>query len=335
MVVYAGASGVVLKPTPGNRKADILNALQQLQAGGSTNGAAGIQLAYQLAQQNFIKNGVNRVILATDGDFNVGLASTEELIDLIQRKRKAGIALTTLGFGTGNYNDHLLEQLADEGNGNYAYIDRLSEAKKVLAEEMSATLLTIAKDVKIQIEFNPEQVSEYRLIGYENRMLNEEDFNNDKVDAGEIGAGHRVTALYEISLTGSHGQRLPPRRYQPDTTGRESSHNAFSNELAHLRVRYKLPDESVSKLIQSPVLDSGINARGGDSFNFAAAVAAFGQKLRGGTYLEDFSYDDIENLARQSRGNDTHGYRSEFMQLVSLAQTLDQTANVAQNTNGE
>ena len=335
MVVYAGASGVVLPPTPGNCKADILAALQQLQAGGSTNGAAGIQLAYQLAQQNFIENGVNRVILATDGDFNVGLASTEELIDLIQRKRKAGIALTTLGFGTGNYNDHLLEQLADEGNGNYAYIDRLQEAKKVLAEELSATLLTIAKDVKIQIEFNPALVSEYRLIGYENRVLNEEDFANDKVDAGEIGAGHRVTALYEISLTGSSGQRLPPRRYQSDVISSESSNVAVSNELAHLRIRYKLPGESVSKLIQSPVMDSGINARGGDSFNFAAAVAAFGQKLRGGTYLENFSYDDIEELARQSRGNDSHGYRSEFMQLVSLAETLDPTANVAQNVAGE
>ena len=335
MVVYAGASGVVLPPTPGNRKADILNALQQLRAGGSTNGAAGIQLAYQMAQQNFITNGVNRVILATDGDFNVGLASTEELIDLIQRKRKAGIALTTLGFGSGNYNDHLLEQLADEGNGNYAYIDRLGEAKKVLAEELSATLMTIAKDVKIQIEFNPALVSEYRLIGYENRMLNEEDFANDKVDAGEIGAGHRVTALYEISLTGSNGQRLPPRRYQSDPTHNESSDAAFSNELAHLRIRYKLPNESVSKLIQSAVMDSGINARGGDSFNFAAAVAAYGQKLRGGTYLENFSYDDIEKLARQSRGNDPHGYRNEFMQLVSLAQTLDQTSNVAQNVTGE
>ncbi len=335
MVVYAGASGVVLPPTPGNRKADILTALQQLRAGGSTNGAAGIQLAYQLAQQNFIANGVNRVILATDGDFNVGLASTEELIDLIQRKRTAGIALTTLGFGSGNYNDHLLEQLADEGNGNYAYIDRLSEAKKVLAEELSATLLTIAKDVKIQIEFNPALVSEYRLIGYENRMLNEEDFANDKVDAGEIGAGHRVTALYEISLTGSNGQRLPPRRYQAEETNDESSNTAFSNELAHLRIRYKLPNESVSKLIQSPVMDSGINARGGDSFNFAAAVAAFGQKLRGGTYLENFGYDDIEKLARQSRGNDMHGYRSEFMQLVGLAHTLDQTSNVAQNVAGE
>jgi len=334
MVVYAGASGVVLPPTHGNRKADILTALQQLQAGGSTNGAAGIQLAYQMAQQNFIQNGINRVILATDGDFNVGLASTEELIDLIQRKRKAGIALTTLGFGSGNYNDHLLEQLADEGNGNYAYIDRLSEAQKVLTEELSATLLTIAKDVKIQIEFNPNQVSEYRLIGYENRMLNEEDFANDKVDAGEIGAGHRVTALYEISLTGSNGQRLPARRYQSAESSNEHSTNSFSNELAHLRIRYKLPNESVSKLIQSPVMDSGINARGGDSFNFAASVAAFGQKLRGGKYLEDFSYDDIAQLARTSRGNDPHGYRSEFMQLVNLANTLDKTNNVSQNVAG-
>ena len=331
MVVYAGASGVVLPPTKGDRKADILAALQQLQAGGSTNGAAGINLAYQMAQQNFIKNGVNRVILATDGDFNVGLASTEELIDLVQRKRKAGIALTTLGFGSGNYNDHLLEQLADEGNGNHAYIDRLSEAQKVLAEELSATLLTIAKDVKIQIEFNPARVSEYRLIGYENRMLNEEDFANDKVDAGEIGAGHRVTALYEISLTGSNGQRLPPRRYESGSQANEPGEAAFNNELAHLRIRYKLPDETVSKLIESPVMDSGLNARGSDSFNFAASVAAFGQKLRGGTYLKTFSYDDIENLARQSRGNDPHGYRSEFMQLVKLAGTLDQTANVAQN----
>jgi Ca-activated chloride channel family protein len=274
------------------------------------------------------------VILATDGDFNVGLASTEELIDLIQRKRKAGIALTTLGFGSGNYNDHLLEQLADEGNGNYAYIDRLHEAKKVLAEELSATLLTIAKDVKIQIEFNPAQVSEYRLIGYENRMLNEEDFTNDKVDAGEIGAGHRVTALYEISLTGSNGQRLSPRRYQSDASSSERSTDSFSNELAHLRIRYKLPKESVSKLIQSPVMDSGINARGGDSFNFAAAVAAFGQKLRGGQYLESFSYDDITQLARQSRGNDPHGYRSEFMQLVGLAGTLE-NAQTSTNNNAQ
>lgn len=332
IVVYAGASGVVLPPTRGDHKADILFALQQLQAGGSTNGAAGIRLAYQLAQQNFIEKGVNRVILATDGDFNVGLASTEELIDLIQRQRAAGIALTTLGFGSGNYNDHLLEQLADEGDGNYAYIDRLQEAQKVLAEELSATLMTIARDVKIQIEFNPARVSEYRLIGYENRLLNEEDFSNDKVDAGEIGAGHRVTALYEISLTGSSGQRLPPRRYQSESTDAEPGERALDNELAHLRIRYKLPDESVSKLIEAPVLESGINDLASESFNFAAAVAAFGQKLRGGIFLENFSYLDIGNLAQRARGNDPHGYRAEFMQLVSLAGTLDKSANFSHNT---
>ncbi len=328
MVVYAGASGVVLPPTAGDHKADILAALQQLRAGGSTNGAAGIRLAYQLAQQNYIPAGVNRVILATDGDFNVGLASTQELLDLIQRKRKTGIALTTLGFGSGNYNDHLLEQLADEGNGNYAYIDRLNEARKVLSEELSATLLTIAKDVKIQIEFNPARVAEYRLIGYENRALNEEDFANDKVDAGDIGAGHRVTALYEISLVGAGGQRLPPRRYQADTASARSS-QSFNQELAYLRIRYKLPGESISKLIESPVMDSGSNARGSDSFNFAASVAAFGQKLRGGKYLESFSFTDIAQLARRSRGDDPLGYRSEFMQLVSLAGTLDKTNPVA------
>ncbi len=329
IVVYAGASGVVLPPIHGNRKADILMALQNLRSGGSTNGAAGIRLAYQLAQQNYIHNGINRVILATDGDFNVGMASTQELIDLVQRKRKAGIALTTLGFGTGNYNDHLLEQLADEGNGNHAYIDRLSEAQKVLAEELSATLLTIAKDVKIQVEFNPRRVSEYRLVGYENRRLNEEDFQNDSVDAGEIGAGHRVTALYEISLVGAGGQRLPGRRYDPAQGAAPIRDTTFNNELAHLRIRYKLPNTSNSRLIESPILDSGINTHGSDDFNFAAAVAAFGQKLRGGKYLESYKYHDIELLARDSRGHDPHGYRSEFMQLVSLAGTLHRTDNIA------
>ena len=201
----------------------------------------------------------------------------------------------------------------------------------MLAEELSATLLTIAKDVKIQIEFNSARVSEYRLIGYENRVLNEEDFSNDKVDAGEIGAGHRVTALYEISLTGSNGDRLPTRRYQSEANSNEQESSSFNNELAHLRIRYKMPGESVSKLIESPVMDSGINARGGDSFNFAASVAAFGQKLRGGTYLEDFGYDEIAELARHSRGDDPYGYRSEFMQLVSLAGTLDKSDNLSHN----
>ena len=335
IVVYAGASGVVLPPTPGNHKATIMNAINRLEAGGSTNGAAGIRLAYQMARQNFQPNGVNRVILATDGDFNVGLASTTELIDMIQRKRDAGIALTTLGFGSGNYNDHLLEQLADEGNGNYAYIDRLSEARKVLGEEMSATLMTIASDVKIQIEFNPASVSEYRLIGYENRSLNEEDFTNDKVDAGEIGAGHRVTAIYEISLAGSGYQRIPDRRYRDD--GGERRHEAtrrLPGELAHLRIRYKQPGEKNSRLIQAPVMRNSILAEtsmASNNFRFAAAVAAFGQKLRGGQFLESLDYPEIAELARNARGQDPFGYRSEFVQLVSLAEMLDASANVASN----
>ncbi len=335
LVVYAGASGVVLPPTTGDHKAAIQSALQQLEAGGSTNGAAGIRLAYQMARQNFRPDGVNRVILATDGDFNVGLASTEELIDLVQRRREEGIALTTLGFGSGNYNDHLLEQLADEGNGHYAYIDRLSEARKVLAEELSATLLTIARDVKIQVEFNPATVAEYRLIGYENRVLNEEDFNNDRVDAGEIGAGHRVTALYELSLTGSDFQRLPPRRYDPQVTD-ESRRNPsrLVEELGHLRIRYKNPGESQSRLIQSPLLASSILPsadQASDAFRFAAAVAGFGQILRGGPYTGNWSFSDINALASRSRGNDPFGYRGEFLQLVALAESLTPTAQVAQD----
>jgi Ca-activated chloride channel family protein len=335
LVVYAGASGVVLAPTPGDHKAAIHSALQQLEAGGSTNGAAGIRLAYQMARQNFQPGAVNRVILATDGDFNVGLASTEELIDMIQRQRDGGIALTTLGFGSGNYNDHLLEQLADEGNGNYAYIDRLSEARKVLAEELSATLLTIAKDVKIQIEFNPAIVSEYRLIGYENRVLNEEDFNNDRVDAGDIGAGHRVTALYELSLTGDHFQRLAPRRYgalEPEKSRRgRSQHSA---ELGHLRIRYKDPDQSRSKLIESPILTSSILPsadQATDAFRFASAVAGFGQKLRGGQYTENWSFSDISAQARRARGEDPYGYRGEFLQLVALAESLSPAVQVARD----
>jgi Ca-activated chloride channel family protein len=332
MVVYAGASGVVLPPTRGNQKARILTALNRLEAGGSTNGAAGLQLAYQMAQQNFQTNGVNRVILATDGDFNVGQASTEELIDMIQRKREAGIALTTLGFGSGNYNDHMLEQLADEGNGNHAYIDRLSEARKVLSDELTSTLVTIAKDVKIQVEFNPETVSEYRLIGYENRILNEEDFNNDKVDAGEIGAGHRVTAIYEISLVGSDFQRMPERRYDANRHQDQESSRHASSELAHLRIRYKQPGEDHSKLIEAPIMRHTVLAKtsqASDNFRFAAAVAAFGQKLRGGQYLEALDYPEIAELAVNARGRDPFGYRSEFVQLVGLAEMLDTSNNVA------
>lgn len=334
IVVYAGSSGVVLPPTPGNQVQRIVNALNRLEAGGSTNGAAGIRLAYQLARENFRSNGVNRVILATDGDFNVGLASTEELIDLIQRQRDAGIALTTLGFGTGNYNDHLLEQLANEGNGNHAYIDRLSEARKVLSEELSATLLTIASDVKIQVEFNPQTVAEYRLIGYENRALNEEDFNNDRIDAGEIGAGHRVTALYEISLVGSGQRRLPERRYGGEATGEVfAPPRGHDQELAHLRIRYKQPGQEHSQLIEAPILQQSVmhnTAQASDDFRFAAAVAAFGQKLRGGAWLDAFGYQEIARLAQGARGRDAYGYRAEFLQLVAQAEVLDPSQEFAQ-----
>ena len=321
IVAYAGASGVVLEPVAGNEHSKISQALDSLSAGGRTNGAAGIRTAYQLAEQSFLENGINRVILATDGDFNVGTVSFEALKDLIEEKRKSGISLTTLGFGTGNYNDHLMEQLADTGNGNYAYIDTLNEAQKVLVDELHSTLNTIAEDVKIQIEFNPAVVAEYRLIGYENRALTREDFNNDKVDAGEIGAGHTVTALYEINLVDSGTRSIDPLRYTkaPAVT---ASHD---DEIALLRLRYKLPNRDSSKLIERPILLANIEkelAKTSISFRFSASVAGFGQLLRGGKYTADFSYDDVLELARLSRGDDPFGYRGEFISLVNLARTL-------------
>jgi len=324
LVVYAGASGVVLEPTAGNRHATIAAALNQLQAGGSTNGGAGIQLAYAMAEQAFIKGGINRIILATDGDFNVGTVNFEALTDLVEAKRKTGISLTTLGFGRGNYNDQLMEQLADRGNGNYAYIDTINEARKVLVDEIGSTLMTIAKDVKIQVEFNPAVVKEYRLIGYENRMLKREDFNNDKVDAGEIGAGHTVTALYEITLVDGKGL-IDPLRY-----GKEKIVQSKSNEIAMLRLRYKQPEDQSSSdkssLIEYPlhkkmIKTSLVNTT--DNFRFSAAVAAFGALLRGGEYAGDFGYDDLLKLAAKARGNDANGYRGEFIQLVKTARTLD------------
>ncbi len=330
LVVYAGASGVVLEPTSGNDKFKITNALNNLRAGGSTNGASSIRMAYNLAQQHFIKEGINRIILATDGDFNVGTVNFEALKDLVEEKRKSGISLTTLGFGTGNYNDHLMEQLADSGNGNYAYIDTLNEAQKVLVDEMSSTLQTIAKDVKIQIEFNPAIVKEYRLIGYENRQLKREDFNNDKVDAGEIGAGHTVTALYELVLKDSKGNRIDPLRY----SAKENSKTKQTNELAFLRLRYKQPDSDKSQLIESALVQSEIDtslSNASDRHRFATAVAGFGQLLRGGTYTENFEFDDVLELARHARGKDQFGYRGEFIKLVNLAQTLatpQQTAHL-------
>ncbi|VAW65351.1 Putative von Willebrand factor, vWF type A domain protein STM2315 [hydrothermal vent metagenome] len=324
IVTYAGSTGVVLKPTPGDKKAEIIMALDQLKSGGSTNGAGGIQLAYQMAQQSFKKDGVNRIILATDGDFNVGVTNFEALKQMVEEKRKTGISLTTLGFGRGNYNDHLMEQLADVGNGNYSYIDNLNEAKKVLVDEMRSTLNTVASDVKIQIEFNPQQVAEYRLIGYENRALKREDFNNDKVDAGEIGENHSVTALYEITFTDSVVKRLDNARYSPsDSAVKESGPN---NELAFLRLRYKANSRGVSQLIEKPVYRSEVKSslnQASVDFKFSASVAAFAQHLRGGKYLQNFGYNDILQLAKKSRGEDDSGYRSEFVQLVALAQSLD------------
>ena len=321
IAVYAGAAGVVLEPTPGNQKAKIEAALDRLSAGGSTNGGAGIQLAYNLARESFVKNGVNRVILATDGDFNVGTVNFEALKNLVETQRKSGVALTTLGFGTGNYNDRLMEQLADAGNGNYAYIDTLQEANKVLVEQMSATLLTIAKDVKIQIEFNPALVEEYRLIGYENRVLKREDFSNDAVDAGDIGAGHTVTALYEIALKGGGGALTEPLRYGKPAQD-ATPHSA---ELAFLRLRYKQPDSDVSQLLEWPIRrEQALKdwSATSDRFRFAAAVAGFGQLLRGGKHTGAFGYDEVQALARAARSDDPYGYRSEFLTLVGLAKSL-------------
>ncbi|MFC4251113.1 vWA domain-containing protein [Sinimarinibacterium flocculans] len=319
LVVYAGHSGVVLEPTPGDRKARIAAVIDGLTAGGSTAGAAGIELAYSMARQGFIEGGINRVLLATDGDFNVGVTDFEQLKDLVERERASGVALSTLGFGTGNYNEHLMEQLADVGNGNYSYIDDLAEGRRVLVQARAATLQTIAKDVKIQIEFNPAVVAEYRLIGYENRALAREDFANDRVDAGEIGAGHNVTALYEIALVGSGGERIEALRYG----GAKPAGTA--DEIAHLRLRYKAPDGDSSKLIERPIRRSQITralAASSEDFRFAAAVAGFGQLLRGGRYTEAWTWDDALALARGARGVDAQGWRGEFVQLVQLAQSL-------------
>lgn len=313
IVVYAGAAGLVLPPT--NDKGLIRAALDQLQAGGSTAGGAGLQLAYEVARQSFIKDGVNRILLATDGDFNVGVSDTKALLEMVEKQRDTGITLTTLGFGEGNYNEAMMEQIADHGNGNYAYIDTALEARKVLAEQMSSTLFTIAGDVKIQVEFNPAAVSQYRLVGYENRALREEDFNNDKVDAGEIGAGHQVTAIYEIVPAGAKGW-IGPRRYEeaPATPGPAGS------ELAYVKLRYKLPGEKTSRLIERPVpkslIASAASPRG--DMAFAVAVAAYGQKLRGDPMLANYGWQQVSALAGESRDYS----RAEFVKLVSLAGSL-------------
>lgn len=333
IVVYAGASGVVLEPTPGNNTAVIRRALKQLNAGGSTNGEAGIELAYDMAEKSMSEDSINRIILATDGDFNVGINDINKLKQLIEQKRESGIALTTLGFGTGNYNDYLMEQLADVGNGSYAYIDTLNEARKVLNEELTATLMTIAKDVKIQIEFNPAQVSEYRLIGYVNRKLANEDFANDNIDAGEIGAGHTVTALYEVALKGENGEWNSKSRYQENTETTERE-----NEIAIVRLRYKQPDGNKSTLTEKVISRNSLIANisnASDNFRFSAAVAGFGQLLRKNKYLVEFNYADSSELANSAKGSDPYGYRAEFVQLVRLAGSLDQQARASVKNNAQ
>ncbi|WP_435034282.1 vWA domain-containing protein [Pseudomonas neuropathica] len=326
LVVYAGESRVVLEPTSGREKAKIRTAIEQLTAGGSTAGASGIELAYQMAQQAFISKGINRILLATDGDFNVGVSDFDSLKQMAVDKRKSGISLTTLGFGVDNYNEHLMEQLADAGDGNYAYIDTLREARKVLVDQLSSTLAVVAQNVKLQVEFNPAQVSEYRLLGYENRALQREDFSNDKVDAGEIGAGHTVTALYEIVPAGEKGW-LEPLRYGKSDVAVSTK----SGELAMLRVRYQRPEGGKSLLIERPITNQVAPAS--EDLRFAAAVAAFSQQLKDGRYTGDFSLKDTEALARGARGDDRFGLRNEFVQLVELTQSLrTSTAANAQPT---
>ncbi|AJO75905.1 VWA domain-containing protein [Pseudomonas sp. MRSN 12121] len=321
LVVYAGESRVVLEPTSGRDKAKIREAIEQLTAGGSTAGASGIQLAYRMARQGFIKNGINRILLATDGDFNVGISDFDSLRQMAVEQRKSGVSLTTLGFGVDNYNEHLMEQLADAGDGNYAYIDNLREARKVLVDQLGSTLAVVARDVKLQVEFNPAQVSEYRLLGYENRALKREDFSNDKVDAGEIGAGHTVTALYEIVPVGEKGW-LEPLRYGQ---AKAPAASARADELAMLRVRYQAPQGGSSRLLERPILASQQReslAAASDDLRFAAAVAAFAQQLKDGRYTGDFGLEDTVALARGARGDDRFGLRGEFVQLAELAQSL-------------
>ena len=322
IVTYAGRSATILDSVDASDRATIKAALQNLQAGGSTAGAGGIEQAYRLAEKNFIDGGVNRVMLATDGDFNVGIADPERLKDLIAKKRKSGVFLSVFGFGQGNYNDALMQKLAQNGNGQAVYIDTLTEAQKTLVEEASGTMFTIAKDVKIQVEFNPAKIAEYRLIGYETRALKTQDFNNDKVDAGEIGAGHSVTAIYELTPVGSPAVLHAPLRY--GTSKVVTSDNAYG-EIGYLKLRYKLPDESKSRLLQRPLIFSepgNDNEKTSSDAGFSAAVAAFGQKLRGNPALDEFSYAEIAALALRDRGQDRFGYRGEFMRLVRLAAAL-------------
>lgn len=315
IVVYAGAAGLVLPPTSGNKKETIINALDQLNAGGSTAGGAGIQLAYKIAEENFIKGGNNRVILATDGDFNVGASSDNDMERLIEEKRKSGVFLTCLGYGMGNYKDSKMETLADKGNGNYAYIDNIQEANRFLGKEFKGSMFAIAKDVKIQIEFNPKHVQSYRLIGYENRKLRPEDFKNDAIDAGELGSGHTVTALYEIIPVGVKSNYL--KEVDGLKYSNVSTNQNFSEELATIKFRYKKPDgEKSIEMVETIKDNSVLMAKTSDDFKFSSAVAWFGLKLRDSKLITNKSKDAIKALAKQGKSNDAEGYRSEFIRLI-------------------
>ncbi|NKK63849.1 DUF3520 domain-containing protein [Rhizobium leguminosarum bv. viciae] len=328
IVTYAGNAGTMLQPTRVAEKSKILSAIDRLEPGGSTGGAEGIEAAYDLAKQAFVKDGVNRVMLATDGDFNVGPSNDEDLKRIIEERRKDGIFLTVLGFGRGNLNDSLMQTLAQNGNGSAAYIDTLAEAQKTLVEEAGSTLFPIASDVKFQVEFNPERIAEYRLIGYETRALKREDFNNDRVDAGDIGSGHSVTAIYEITPKGSPAVMNDDLRYgAADKLPAETSDNAHRGEFAFVKMRYKRPGEDKSALITTPVNDSNAVATvdaAPQDVRFSVAVAAFGQKLSRIAALDSYSYQAIADLAAASRGTDTFGYRSDFLSLVRLADGLSQ-----------
>ena len=332
IVVYASASGVVLEPTPVSERGRIEAALDSLSAGGSTAGGEGLRLAYAMAERNFDEDAVNRVIMVTDGDFNVGITQDERLEGFVARKRNTGIYLSVMGFGRGNYNDALMQTIAQAGNGTAGYVDTLQEARRLLVEEASSTLFPIANDVKIQVEFNPARVAEYRLIGYETRMLERADFNNDEVDAGEIGSGHSVTAIYEIAAPDSAGLQLDPLRYQaaPDSSGN-------SDEFAFLRLRYKQPGEDDSQLIETPVTSSSVLpiAEASEDVRFAIAAAGYAQLLRNDPYLGDWGYDGVIALAQSARGEDEFGYRAEFIQLARLAETAAAQAALRKPGAGE
>lgn len=322
IIVYAGAAGMVLEPTSGNHKNEILNAIDGLSAGGSTAGGAGIQLAYSIARKHFIDTGNNRVILATDGDFNVGITNINDLTKLIEKERESGVFLSVLGFGMGNLKDETMETLADKGNGNYNYIDQLLEGKKVLVNELGGTLFTVAKDVKIQVEFNPNYVKSYRLIGYENRLLNNEDFNDDKKDAGEIGAGHCVTAIYEVI---TYENETTPKVDVDDLKYQQTQLTALGkgNELLTIKVRYKKPAEAKSTKFEIAVLNTDASFYNATKeMQFSVSVAMFGMKLRNSPFIKDITYDKLIQISKSSKGSDEDGYRSEMIKLIEKAQLI-------------